>query len=196
MNARPALILASTSRYRRELLGRLGLPFECHAPAVDETPWPSETPEQLCRRLSAAKADAIAEACPEAWVIGSDQVAELDGQLIGKPLLRAQSHQQLSAASGRRMRFHTGLSVIQRASGRRALHVEVTDVRFRELSATMIDNYLDREDALDCAGGFKCEGLGISLFAAITADDPTALIGLPLIALRRILGDFGIDPLL
>ncbi len=189
------LILASTSRYRRELLARLGLPFECMAPYVDESALDGETPPQLCARLSLEKAQSIAIRHPNALVIGSDQVAELNGIAIGKPGSRESSIQQLRDASNQSMHFHTGISLQHAATGRSALHIDRTEVRFRALSDAMIRRYLDREAALDCAGGFKCEGLGISLFDAIRSEDPTALIGLPLIALSRILADFGLDPL-
>ena len=190
------LILASSSRYRHALLSRLGLAFETHAPDVDEAQRAGETPLQLCRRLSQTKAAAVARMFPDAVVIGSDQVAELAGQIIGKPMSHDQARAQLSKASGRSMSFHTGLCVMHQASGRLQVHVEPTLVRFRLLTQTMIAHYVEREPALDCAGGFKCEGLGISLFEAVGSDDPTALIGLPLIALRRMLASFGIDPLL
>lgn len=189
------IILASTSRYRRDLLSRLGLPFESVAPEVDETPGTDESPEHLCARLSAAKAENIALRFPQALVIGSDQVAELDGRALGKPGNRERARAQLAAASGKSVRFHTGVCIWRAASARQAMHIDVTEVRFRSLSGTMIENYLDREPAWDCAGGFKCEGLGISLFEAIRCDDPTALIGLPLIAVARLLAEFDADPL-
>jgi septum formation protein len=189
------LILASTSPYRRDLLARLGLGFECIAPEVDEQALPGESPLQLCRRLSEAKARAVASRHPDALVIGSDQVAERAGLIVGKPLERSASLRQLASASGHSMLFHTGLCLLHQASGRRELHVEPTLVRFRRLSDAMIEHYLGHEDALDCAGGFKCEALGIALFDSISSDDPTALVGLPLIALRRALAAFGLDPL-
>lgn len=189
------LVLASTSPYRRDLLARLGLAFECIAPEVDEQLLPGESPLQLCRRLSEAKASAVALRHPDALVIGSDQVAERAGLVVGKPLSRAASHQQLTSASGHSMLFHTGLCLLHQQSGRKELHVEPTLVRFRRLSGSMIQHYLEHEDALDCAGGFKCEGLGIALFDSISSDDPSALIGLPLIALRRLLAAFGVEPL-
>jgi septum formation protein len=189
------LILASTSRYRRDLLSRLGLPFESVAPDVDETPRPGELPEQLCARLSATKAENVARRFPQALVIGSDQVADLDGRALGKPGNRERAGIQLAEASGKSVRFHTGVCFWHAASGRSALHVDLTEVRFRVLSKVMIENYLDREPAWDCAGGFKCEGLGVSLFETIRSDDPTALIGLPLIAVARLLAEFGADPL-
>jgi septum formation protein len=189
------IILASTSRYRRDLLSRLGLPFESVAPDVDETPATTESPEHLCARLSAAKAENVALRFPQALVIGSDQVADLDGRALGKPGNRERARAQLASASGKSVRFHTGVCVWHAASGRSALHIDLTEVRFRSLNSTLIENYLDREPAWDCAGGFKCEGLGISLFEAIRCDDPSALIGLPLIALVRLLTEFGADPL-
>lgn len=189
------LILASTSRYRRDLLARLRLPFESVAPDVDETPLPGETPEQLCTRLSVAKAEAVALRFPDALVIGSDQVADLGGQALGKPGNRERARLQLAAASGRTVRFLTGAYLWHAASGRSALHIDLTEVCFRSLSHAKIEHYLDHEPAWDCAGGFKCEGLGISLFEAIRCDDPTALVGLPLIAVSRMLSGFGIDPL-
>jgi septum formation protein len=195
MGERTPLILASTSRYRRDLLARLGLQFECVAPDVDETPEPGESPQQLCARLSIAKAEAVALRYPQALVIGSDQVADLDGKALGKPGNHERAQAQLAAASGKSVRFHTGVCVQHAASGRSVLHIDLTEVRFRTLSAGMIEHYLDREPAWDCAGGFKCEGLGISLFEAIHCDDPTALVGLPLIAVARLLAEFGADPL-
>jgi septum formation protein len=189
------LILASTSRYRRDLLSRLGLPFESVAPDVDETPGTDESTGHLCARLSAAKAENVAVRFPQALVIGSDQVADLDGRALGKPGNRERARAQLAAASGKSVRFHTGVCIWHAASARRATHIDVTEVRFRSLSSAMIEHYLDREPAWDCAGGFKCEGLGISLFEAIRCDDPTALIGLPLIAVARLLAEFDADPL-
>lgn len=189
------MILASTSRYRRQLLSRLELPFECMAPDVDESPLIGETPAQLCARLSVEKAQSIAIRHPDALVIGSDQVAELNGIAIGKPGSVERSIQQLRDASNQSMHFYTGISLQHAATGRSALHIDRTEVRFRVLSNAMIERYLEREAALDCAGGFKCEGLGISLFDAIHSQDPTALIGLPLIALSRMLAEFGLDPL-
>lgn len=189
------LILASTSRYRSELLQRLGIPFECLAPDVDESPLAGESAAELARRLSIAKASVIAQRHPDAIVIGSDQVADLDGTTLGKPGNRERARAQLTEAAGSLVRFHTGVCVMHAASARRLVHIDLTEVRFRPLSSAMIEHYLDREPAWDCAGGFKCEGLGISLFDAIDNADPTALIGLPLIALSRLLAEMGIDPL-
>ncbi|PTN54464.1 Maf family protein [Stenotrophomonas panacihumi] len=183
----PRLILASTSPYRRELLTRLGLPFETARPETDETPAPGEAPPTLAARLARAKA--LALATPDAWVIGSDQVAELDGAPLGKPGTFAAAQAQLSSMSGRRVRFHTAVCV----AGPDGLHetVDLTEVHFRPLSAEEIDRYLHAESPLDCAGSFKCEGLGISLFEAIDNRDPTALVGLPLIATARLLREAG-----
>ncbi len=180
------LILASTSRYRRELLGRLGLAFDVARPETDETPQPGEAPAKLAWRLAEAKAAAVAAQRPDAWVIGSDQVAEFDGLPIGKPGGREAAIAQLGAMSGREVRFCTGLCVLR--DGQAALsELDVTVVRFRELGASEIERYVDAEQPFDCAGSFKSEGLGIALFEAIESRDPTALIGLPLIATARLL---------
>ncbi|PKV12763.1 Maf family protein [Xanthomonas prunicola] len=185
----PRLILASTSAYRRELLSRLQLEFDTARPEVDEQAQPGETPGALASRLAAEKATAVAARCPEAWVIGSDQVADLGGQALGKPGTREQARTQLTAMSGQTMRFHTAVSLI---GPERQLHaLDLTEVQLRALTATEIERYLDAEPALDCAGSFKCEGLGISLFDAIHSDDPTALVGLPLITLARLLRQAG-----
>lgn len=183
------LILASTSPYRRELLQRLRLPFECARPEVDETPLRGESPGQLVRRLAQAKADAIAGQHPQAWVIGSDQAADLDGRILGKPGGRAAAIAQLAAMSGRTVRFHTAVSLRRGAHALAA--VDLTQVRFRGLAAAEIERYVDAEEPFDCAGSFKCEGLGISLFEAIDSHDPTALVGLPLIALSGLLREAG-----
>lgn len=180
------LVLASTSRYRRELLLRLGLPFETARPDVDETPEAAETPLDLARRLAEAKARAVAAQHPDAWVIGSDQVADRDGLPLGKPGDRTTALTQLLAASGRTVRFHTAWCLVGPA-GQRFADEDLTQVRFRALERDEILRYLDAETPYDCAGSFKCEGLGITLFEAIDNRDPTALIGLPLIALSSAL---------
>ncbi|WP_374601636.1 nucleoside triphosphate pyrophosphatase [Arenimonas sp.] len=177
------LVLASTSRYRRELLQRLALPFEVERPDTDETPLPGENPLALARRLALAKARAVAAAHPEAWVIGSDQVAERDGQAIGKPGDADTAIAQLLAASGREQRFHTAFCLFRQSDGALVAGEDLTVVRFRDLDADEVARYVAAEQPLDCAGSFKCEGLGISLFTAIETRDPTALVGLPLIAL-------------
>ena len=179
------LILASTSRYRRELLGRLRLPFQVARPEVDETPGVGESPPALARRLARAKAEAIAAQFPDVWVIGSDQVAALGSQPLGKPGTRENALAQLGAMSGREIRFHTALCLMR---GVVCLEdMDTTTVKFRVLQAEEIERYVDAEQPLDCAGSFKSEGLGITLFEAIDSQDPTALIGLPLIALSRML---------
>lgn len=190
--SRPAmmpLLLASTSRYRRELLERLRLPFHVARPDVDETTGPDEAPAALAARLASLKAAAIAAHHPEAWVIGADQVAEVDGQAIGKPGHREAAIAQLTAMSGRAIRFHTALCLLRDQNRHEAS--DVTTVRFRQLSAEEIERYVDAEQPFDCAGSFKSEGLGITLFEAIDSQDPTALIGLPLIALSRLLREAG-----
>ncbi|MEH6421750.1 Maf family protein [Pseudomonas sp. CGJS7] len=184
------LLLASTSVYRRELLTRLGLPFDTARPDTDETPQPGEVPLALAARLAVAKAEAVAALHPQAWVIGSDQVAEFDGRPIGKPGGRDGALAQLAAMSGREVRFLTGLCVTRH--GRPPLTaLDTTVVRFRALSAAEIARYVDAEQPYDCAGSFKSEGLGIALFEAIESRDPTALIGLPLIATARLLREAG-----
>jgi septum formation protein len=185
----PPLILASTSVYRRELLQRLRLPFDSVRPDVEEAPWPGEAPLALAQRLARAKAEAVAAGAAGAWVIGADQVAELDGQPLGKPGHVAAACAQLAAMSGRSVRFHTAVCLLR---GDRALQAcDLTEVRFRELDADAIARYVAAEQPLDCAGSFKCEGLGISLFRAIHSQDPTALVGLPLIALAALLREAG-----
>lgn len=183
------LILASTSRYRRELLERLRLPFHVSRPEVDETPAPGETPPALAQRLARAKAAAISALHPEAWVIGSDQVAALDTQPLGKPGTRENALAQLGSMSGRKIRFHTALCLMRGDVCLEAM--DITTVRFRVLQADEIERYVDAEQPLDCAGSFKSEGLGITLFEAIDSQDPTALVGLPLIPLARMLREAG-----
>jgi len=186
----PALVLASTSAYRRELLARLGLPFETVRPEVDETPRAGEPPDALALRLAAAKARAVAALHPGARVIGSDQVADFDGRPLGKPGGREAAIAQLAAMSGRAVAFRTAVAV---ASGDGvATALDTTLVRFRALAAAEIERYVDAEQPFDCAGSFKSEGLGITLFDAIEGTDPTALVGLPLIATSRLLRDTGL----
>jgi len=183
------LILASTSVYRRELLQRLRLPFDSVRPDVDETPLPGETPARLAVRLASAKAAAVAARHPGAWVIGSDQVAELDGRPLGKSGGREAAIAQLQAMGGRSVDFHTAVSL--RRDDRELAALDLTRVRFRPLQRAEIERYVDAETPYDCAGSFKCEGLGISLFEAIDNHDPTALVGLPLIALSALLRQAG-----
>jgi MAF protein len=186
------LILASASVYRRELLGRLGLPFEVAAPQIDESRHPGETAEALVLRLSETKARAIAAVAGDALVIGSDQVAVIDGEVLGKPGDRDRAMAQLARASGRRVTFLTGLSLVDAESGRARTLCEPFHVHFRHLDAGQIARYVDREQPLNCAGSFKSEGYGITLFERLEGDDPTALIGLPLIRLVQLLGSEGI----
>lgn len=178
-----ALVLASTSRYRRELLGRLAIPFSVLKPDVDETPHAGEAPLALARRLAQAKARAVAGSQPDAWVIGSDQVAERDGSPVGKPGSAENAIAQLLAASGREQRFHTTFCLFRHADAAMFCGEDLTVVRFRDIDRDEAARYVAAESPLDCAGSFKCEGLGISLFEAIQTRDPTALVGLPLIAL-------------
>lgn len=185
------LILASTSVYRRELLARLRLPFEVVAPQVDEAPREAEAPAALAERLAAAKAAEVAGRCPGAWVIGSDQVAELDGRPLGKPLDHARAVAQLQAMRGRAVRFHTAVALQPPAPAALRRTTVCVRVKFRALSDAEIETYLRLEQPYDCAGSAKCEGLGIALLEAIESDDPTALIGLPLIATCRLLQDAG-----
>lgn len=179
------IVLASGSRYRAELLARLGLPFQAWSPAVDESPLPGESCAQTAARLARRKAEAALERFPGAWIIGSDQVAELDGRPIGKPGDRDNARRQLAAMRGRSVVFHTALCLL--AHGRAQEALVPTRVAFRDLSDAEIERYLDREPAFDCAGSAKSEALGISLLASLSGDDPTALVGLPLIALAGML---------
>jgi septum formation protein len=189
------LVLASTSRYRRELLERLRLPFDIARPEADETPLAGEAPAALAARLAEAKAAAVARLAPGAWVRGSDQVAELDGAPLGKPGGREAAIAQLAAMSGRTIAFHTGVCLVRdgpAGNGAAPLSAaDVTRVRFRRLERAEIARYVDAEQPFDCAGSFKSEGLGIALFDGIESDDPTALVGLPLIATARLLRQAG-----
>jgi septum formation protein len=191
------LVLASTSRYRRELLTRLTTHFRCLAPQVDETPQAGEAPAALAQRLAAAKAQAIAAQTPGAVVIGSDQVCDVDGRAFGKPGDAAGARAQLAACAGRSVQFHTAVCLIDTrgAAPRVSAALDTTRVRLRPLDATEIARYVVREQPFDCAGSFKCEALGIALFEAFETSDPTALIGLPLIALCRLLREAGIAPI-
>jgi septum formation protein len=181
----PVLVLASTSRYRRELLARLRLSFEAARPDVDETPGAGETPEALAARLAVAKAEAVAARFPGAWVIGSDQVADLDGTALGKSGGREAAIGQLRAMSGRAVAFRTAVCLAR--GDVRWSAMDVTRVRFRRLDDSEIARYVDAEQPFDCAGSFKSEGLGIALFEAIETRDPTALVGLPLISTAGLL---------
>ncbi|WP_266168128.1 Maf family protein [Dyella subtropica] len=187
----PRLVLGSTSRYRAELLRRLYPHFDQRAPGTDETALPAESPAERALRLAIAKAEAAAEGQADALIIGSDQVAELDGTMLDKPGTIERAHAQLTASSGHAVQFHTALCLLDTRTGERHTHVDHTRVRFRALTDSEITRYIEREQPLDCAGSFKCEGLGISLFDGIDNEDPSALIGLPLIALARLLREAG-----
>ena len=191
----PPIILASTSRYRRELLSRLGIAFEVAAPGVDETSGVGETPRDTALRLAAAKARAVAAGRAEGLVIGSDQVAECDGEPVGKPGSHERAVTQLERLSGRTVVFHTGVALVNAATGR--VQVAMVDVAstYRPLSVDEIEHYLRRETPYDCAGSVRSEGLGIALFERIASDDPSALVGLPLITVARMLREEGVDVL-
>ena len=183
------IVLASGSRYRAELLGRLGIAFETWSPAVDESPLAGESCAETAHRLAHLKAQAALARFPGAWAIGSDQVAELDGRPIGKPGDRENARRQLLAMRGRTVVFHTALCLI--ANGRVHRSLVPTEVRFRQLAEDEIERYLEREPAFDCAGSAKSEALGIALLESLRGDDPTALVGLPLIALSAMLRSEG-----
>jgi septum formation protein len=193
--ARPNLILASTSRYRRELLERLRLRFTIESPEVDETPGPGEAPAALAKRLALAKARAIATRQRDAVVIGSDQVADLDGVPVGKPGTHARAVEQLRAMSGRSVVFQTAVAVVCESQGFAGSALVPVTVRFRQLGDAEIEHYLRTEQPYDCAGSAKSETLGIALLDAIESTDPSALVGLPLIRTCALLRQAGIDPL-
>jgi septum formation protein len=183
------LILASTSKYRKELLSRLGLPFTCISPEVDEKPLPNETPEQIALRLAQAKALAISKLHPDAWVIGSDQVVDLHGAAMGKPGDHERAMAQLQLLRGETVRFHTAVC-LAKGQETKVLNV-VTEVTFRNLKDSVLEAYLLAETPYDCAGSAKSEGLGICLLERVQSDDPSALIGLPLITVCSLLRDAG-----
>ena len=189
MNMQVSLILASTSKYRRELLERLQIPFEVVAPEVDETPLPRETPAELVLRLAQAKALAVAKQYPNAWVIGSDQVADFLGAAIGKPMDHERAMAQLQLMRGETIVFRSGICLMK--GDQSFLSSVDTEVSFRKLSDETIERYLLTEKPYDCAGSAKSEGLGISLVSAIRSEDPTALVGLPLITLSDFLTQAG-----
>lgn len=186
------VILGSTSRYRAELLARLGIAFDQAAPDVDETPLPGETPEQIARRLALAKARAVAARFPDAVVIGSDQVADLAGTPLGKPGTHERAVQQLRAMRGQTVVFQTALAVVCQATGFEQADLAAVRVVFRDLTDDEIEHYLRAEQPYDCAGSAKSEGLGIALLERIDNDDPTALVGLPLIRTCRLLRAAGV----
>jgi septum formation protein len=191
----PPIVLASTSVHRRALLERLRLPFTTQAPEVDEAELPGEAPATRAARLALAKARAVAAFNPVSIVIGSDQVASLrigpEMRLLHKPGDRTHTHAQLAEMAGRTTRFDTGVAVVK--GDTELIHVDLTAVHFRELSHLEIGRYIDREPAFDCAGGFKCEGLGVTLFEKIETHDPSALVGLPLIWLCGALRQLGVE---
>lgn len=194
MTKTPPLVLASTSPYRRALLLRLGLPFTCQSPDIDESPQPGEAPGDLALRLALAKAQAAArEVAADCLIIGADQVAALGSELLGKPLSHDAAFRQLRRCAGQAVRFLTAVSVFAPVTGIQHSALDLTVVHFRPLSDAQIARYLDREPPYDCAGSFKAEGLGISLFERIDSDDPSGLIGLPLIRLVRLLAAFGVE---
>jgi len=187
------LILASTSRYRRELLNRLHLPFDVQPPEVDETALPGETPRELAERLALEKARAVAARFPEAVVIGSDQVADLAGEALGKPGDHARATAQLRKMRGQTLIFQTAVAVVCQATGFVERDLAPVRVVFRDLDDAAIERYLRAEQPYDCAGSAKSEGLGIALLSAIDSDDPTALVGLPLIRTCRMLRSAGVE---
>ncbi|NML24800.1 Maf family protein [Zoogloea dura] len=186
------IVLASTSAYRRELLQRFGLPFETARPDIDESPLPDESPATTAGRLAEQKARAVAEHHPDALIIGSDQVAHMGNTRFGKPGSVERAVAQLRSMSGKTVIFHTALALLNTRNGRLQVDAVPTEVRFRQLSEAEIVRYVDKERPLDCAGSAKSEGLGITLLEALSGDDPTALVGLPLIALARMLRNEGV----
>lgn len=193
MSSASRLVLASSSPYRRELLARLGVPFACASPGIEEDVLDGESPEATATRLAILKARAVAPGWPGALVIGSDQVASLDAVRLDKPGNRKNAARQLALASGRTVRFDTAVALFEPASGQARVRVVPCDVTFRALDARTIEAYLEREQPYDCAGSAKAEGLGIALLERIDTPDPTALIGLPLIALAALLREAGVD---
>lgn len=190
-----ALVLASSSRWRRELLDRLQLPYQCYSPDIDETPRAGEPPQALVHRLALSKANAVAAHFPNHCIIGSDQVAVFEGDILGKPHSAEKACANLARFSGQRVTFLTGLALLDTRSQRHQVHVEPFEVVFRTLSTQEIENYVAKEQPLDSAGSFRMEGLGIALFEKLEGRDPNALIGLPLIALCKMLRQAGLDPL-
>ncbi|MNZ91957.1 Maf-like protein YceF [compost metagenome] len=192
----PKLVLASTSPYRRTLLEKLGVPFECAAPITDETPQPAESPRHLVLRLAQEKAQSLANRFPNHLIIGSDQVCVLDGEITGKPHTEENARQQLMKARGSIVTFYTGLALYNSATGHLQTECEPFDVHFRHLSEQEIEDYVRRERPLNCAGSFKSEGLGIALFEKLDGRDPNTLVGLPLIALCQMLRRENANPLM
>ncbi|MGJ7457020.1 Maf family protein [Halomonas sp. RA08-2] len=191
----PRLVLASGSRWRRQLLDRLEIPYAWQSPDIDETPHSDEPPEALVERLALTKARRLAEAWPEHLIIGSDQVALFEGEILGKPLDASTARTNLARFSGHRVRFLTGLALLDSRHGRERVCHETYDVVFRRLGEDEIARYVDKEKPLDSAGSFRMEGLGIALFERLEGDDPNTLVGLPLIRLCALLREAGLDPL-
>ena len=196
MNSQRRLVLASGSRWRRQLLDRRGIPYIWASPDIDETSLPGETAVALVHRLAQTKAERVAADYPDHVIIGSDQVAVFDGEILGKPGAVPAACRQLSRFSGQRVRFLTGLAVIDTSRAWQQVCHERYDVVFRQLSSDEIARYVEREQPLDSAGSFRMEGLGITLFERLEGDDPNTLIGLPLIRLCSLLREAGLDPLL
>ncbi len=190
------ILLASTSVYRQQLLARLGVAFDVVDPCVDETPLPGEAAEELVSRLAQAKARGGAKGAHDALVIGADQVAVLDDEILAKPGSAEANRRQLQRAAGRRVQFFTGLCLFATQSQRASVEVVPFAVQFRKLTHEQIAAYVEREQAFDCAGGFRCEGLGSALCEHMEGSDPTALIGLPLLRLTQMLASEGVDVLL
>lgn len=191
----PPIILASSSRYRRQLLEKFSISFSYEPPDIDENPRPGESPENLVQRLAITKAQALSPRHPQHLIIGSDQIAVLNGRILGKPGSHQAATEQLREASGQTLRFHTGLALVNSATQRVQYACPLYEVRFRSLTDSQIDAYLRKERPYDCAGSFKSEGLGIALFEHIRGDDPNTLVGLPLIELTRMLLNEGVDVL-
>ena len=189
------IVLASSSPYRRELLSRLGIPFDTLAPGVDESPMDGEAPRTMVARLARLKARSVASLRPRALIVGSDQVAVLDNRIMGKPGSHDANVRQLRLAGGRRVRFLTGIALLNAASGEMQCEVVEYGVHFRSLDETQAEAYVRAEKPYECAGGFRAEGLGVALFQRMEGEDPSALIGLPLIALVSMLRREGVDPL-
>ncbi len=187
------IVLASASPYRRTLLERLGIPFDTAAPDIDERRLAGETASDMVKRLSLAKARALAGQFPAALIIGSDQCAVIDGEILGKPGNYDNAYTQLKNAAGHQVDFHTGLCLLDATSGESQVDDIIFSVTFRQLTDSEIQNYLQREQPYDCAGSFKSEGLGIALFERLQGDDPNALIGLPIIRLLAFLRNAGVN---
>lgn len=192
-SATSRLVLASTSPFRREILHKLALPFDVAAPDVDESVQNKECPDTLVKRLAESKARAVAANWPQALVIGSDQVAYVNGEILGKPGDKQNAMKQLALTSGKTVIFYTGLCLFNSASQRAQISCELFKVHFRQLNEAQIGRYLDHEQPFNCAGSFKSEGMGITLFKKLEGDDPNTLIGLPLIRLVEMLGNEGIE---